>query len=81
MTNMLIINEKKIYDTLAANETNTAETNTSLRARIHDILDKAHELHGLTLEETSALLAIDDPELQEEIFDTARQVKEESLRW
>lgn len=70
-----IINEKKIYDTLAANEANTTKINMALQTHIRDILDKARELHGLTLEEATILLTVDNPELKEEIFDAARQVK------
>lgn len=70
MTTTHIINEKKIYDTIAA-----SETNATSRTRVRDILDKARELHGLTIEETINLLIVEDPELQKEIFDAARQVK------
>ncbi|MEZ0576371.1 [FeFe] hydrogenase H-cluster radical SAM maturase HydG [Halodesulfovibrio aestuarii] len=44
-------------------------------ARVRDILDKAREAKGLTLEETACLLQAEDPELNEMIFETARAVK------
>ncbi|WP_027183229.1 [FeFe] hydrogenase H-cluster radical SAM maturase HydG [Desulfovibrio inopinatus] len=50
-------------------------TATAEPKRIHDILDKAKEAKGLTLEETAFLLQADDPEVNEAIFETARAVK------
>ncbi|WP_027721161.1 [FeFe] hydrogenase H-cluster radical SAM maturase HydG [Maridesulfovibrio zosterae] len=44
-------------------------------ARIQDILNKALEAKGLTLEETAILLQVENPELNEAIFETARKVK------
>ncbi len=43
---------------------------------VRDILTKARELRGLELEELAALLWVDDPELVEEIYTTARDIKE-----
>lgn len=71
-----IIDEKKIYNTLIDNETNAQKNSRILRARVHDILDKAKELHGLTLEETMSLLVVTDQESLEEIFAAACQVKD-----
>jgi 2-iminoacetate synthase len=45
--------------------------------RVRDILAKARELHGLNLSEVAALSAVADPALMEEVFATARWVKEE----
>ncbi|WP_027186282.1 [FeFe] hydrogenase H-cluster radical SAM maturase HydG [Desulfovibrio inopinatus] len=45
-------------------------------ARIHDILEKAREAKGLTLDETACLLHVEDPQLNEAIFETARTVKQ-----
>ena len=45
-------------------------------AEVRDILAKAREAKGLTLEEVTQLTAVTDPELLEELFHTARSVKE-----
>ena len=45
--------------------------------QVHDILDKAAEAKGLSLEETARLLQVEDLELNEAIFETARKVKQE----
>ncbi|HOB30796.1 MAG TPA: [FeFe] hydrogenase H-cluster radical SAM maturase HydG [Bacillota bacterium] len=42
-----------------------------------DVISKAKELKGLELEELSALLWVDDPEIEEEIYKAAREIKEE----
>lgn len=41
-----------------------------------EILAKSREAKGLTLEESAALLNISSPELMDELFHTAKQVKE-----
>lgn len=46
-------------------------------ATVRDIVAKSLEKHPLSLEETAALLAADDPESVEMIFDAARQLKRE----
>jgi 2-iminoacetate synthase len=46
-------------------------------AKVREILAKARELHGLTMEEVAALSAVNDPALLDEVFHTARWVKEE----
>jgi|WetSurMetagenome_2_1015567.scaffolds.fasta_scaffold03627_5 2-iminoacetate synthase len=45
--------------------------------RVRAILDKAISLGGLMPDEVAALLQIETPELLEELFDTAKRVKEE----
>jgi 2-iminoacetate synthase len=45
--------------------------------RIHEVLAKARELHGLNQEEVADLSAISDPELMAELFATAKAAKEE----
>lgn len=44
--------------------------------RVQEILDKALEAKGLTLEETACLLQTEDPELNEAILETAGKVKQ-----
>ena len=48
------------------------------QVKIREILAKAREMHGLDLDDVASLLAIRSPMLREELFDTARAVKEES---
>lgn len=43
---------------------------------IRDILSRSLELEVLSLREVTALINIDDPDLWDEVFDTARRVKE-----
>lgn len=47
------------------------------QVKIREILAKAREMHGLDLDDVASLLAIRSPMLREELFDTARAVKEE----
>ncbi|ACS78434.1 [FeFe] hydrogenase H-cluster radical SAM maturase HydG [Maridesulfovibrio salexigens] len=56
-------------------ETVNSTTRTDA-AQVHDILDKAVQAKGLSLEETARLLQVEDPELNEAIFETARKVKQ-----
>ena len=46
-------------------------------SRVRELLAKARELEGLTMEEVASLTFVDSPELLEEIFATAKQIKEE----
>ncbi|EKE01938.1 MAG: hypothetical protein ACD_21C00017G0001 [uncultured bacterium] len=64
-----IINEEAIQNCLLKHETE----NPGL---ICDILEKAKELKGLSIEEVAALSAIKTPALLQKLFDTAKQVKE-----
>ncbi len=45
--------------------------------RIRELLAKARELKGLSLEEVAVLSRVESPELVQELFDAARYVKEE----
>jgi 2-iminoacetate synthase len=45
-------------------------------SRVRDLLAKARLLKGLTLEDMAALLEVEDDTLLEEIFHTAREIKE-----
>jgi 2-iminoacetate synthase len=47
------------------------------QARIREVLQKARELQGLSMAEVATLCQISTPEQTEELFATARQVKEE----
>ena len=63
----IVINETKIQELM--------ESSVS-REQIKDILNKALELKGLDLEESAALLNVADEDLLNEIFHTAKIVKE-----
>src|ERR1017187_4616416 len=45
------------------------------RSRVRDIVAKSLSKQALSVEETASLLAADEPEAVEEIFDAARQLK------
>jgi 2-iminoacetate synthase len=64
------LNEQVIFDCL--NHTAAPEP-----ARVRAILGKSKALQGLSFDETATLIALTDPELMEELFATARAVKEE----
>ncbi|KAF1077111.1 hypothetical protein MKHDV_00710 [Halodesulfovibrio sp. MK-HDV] len=63
------IDEKAIWGIVNQN----ADASTG---RVQEILDKALEAKGLTLEETACLLQTEDPELNEAILETAGKVKQ-----
>ena len=44
--------------------------------QVRELLAKARELKGLTLQDVAALLSVDDETLLEEMFHTAREIKE-----
>jgi 2-iminoacetate synthase len=50
--------------------------NVPSAARVRELVAKAMELKGLTLDEVASLSLVEDPELLEEIFDAARQIKQ-----
>lgn len=45
--------------------------------RVRELLAKARELHGLSMEDVAYLTRVENPELLDEIFSTARKIKEE----
>ncbi|HEY1578793.1 MAG TPA: [FeFe] hydrogenase H-cluster radical SAM maturase HydG [Terracidiphilus sp.] len=47
------------------------------RSRVRELLVKAREAHGLTMEEVATLTFVEDPELLAELFATAKNIKEE----
>lgn len=59
-----------IADTLARNTTEDA-------GKIREVLTKARELEGLDHDDVAALMHVKSPGLVDELFDTARRVKEE----
>lgn len=46
-------------------------------AQVRELLAKAREMHGLSMDEVARLSFVESPELLEEIFSTAKQIKEE----
>jgi 2-iminoacetate synthase len=67
---MDFINEAEIHETLARKRSADVK-------RVRDILAKARLMAGLCAEEVAELMQIDTPELAEELFATARWVKDE----
>lgn len=51
-------------------------THTS-SAKVRELLAKAKELQGLSMEDVACLMLVDNPELLAEIFSTAKKIKEE----
>ena len=49
----------------------------SSRLRVRELLAKAREMHGLSMEEVACLTFVEDPELLAELFTTAKGIKEE----
>ena len=47
------------------------------RLRVRELLAKAREMHGLSMEEVACLTLVEDPELLAELFSTAKSIKEE----
>lgn len=64
------IDEQKISDVLEAGKKYT-------HSDVRRVISKAKELKGLELEELAALLWVDDPGLEEEVYRTARYIKEQ----
>jgi len=55
---------------------NLANAEKSVAANdIESILEKGKQLKGLTLEETAKLLSVEDPELKDQLFQTASYIK------
>ena len=63
------IDETGIYDTLLFHQTPSV-------IRVREVLSKAAEMKGLDSEEAAVLMSIENPELLDELFRTAREVKE-----
>ena len=66
------INQEEIMETLAYAEAHKSDT-----ALMRDILQKARERKGLNHREASVLLANENPEIDEEIFALAKQLKQD----
>ena len=69
MNNLFTINREKLLRLIEGNEPSAEELST--------ILNKAQELHGLTLEEVSVLLRVQNPDKIKQIMEVAKFVKEE----
>ncbi|MFZ5966395.1 MAG: [FeFe] hydrogenase H-cluster radical SAM maturase HydG [Bacillota bacterium] len=65
-----IINEERIHQLLE-------DGNKVSKEEILEIIEKAKDCHGLTLEEAAALLQIEEDKVLEALFDAARGIKEE----
>ena len=69
MNNLFTINREKLLRLIEGNEPSAEELST--------ILSKAQQLHGLTLEEVSVLLRVQNPDKIKQIMEVAKFVKEE----
>jgi 2-iminoacetate synthase len=65
-----IVDEEKINKILIS-------TRNPSKKQVIEILEKAKEKKGLTLEEVGVLVNLNDPELENELFNTASLIKEE----
>ena len=65
-----MINEEQIHDVLS--KSRAAQSSEHIK----DILAKARELKGLSAEDVAVLSGVEDQELLDELFDTARTIKE-----
>lgn len=65
-----MINEQQINEILSSNPQIEA-------TRVREILAKALELHGLTIDEAAILTRIEDSALLDELFQAARKIKDE----
>ncbi len=63
------INEQKVWDALENNQNPDP-------SRIREILARATEMKGLTLDEVAVLTCIQEPEMLEELYNTANRVKD-----
>ncbi len=63
------INEKKIWEILEAHKVADA-------VKVKEVLAKAAEMKGLSMDDVAVLTGISDPELIKELFNTANKVKE-----
>ncbi|RIJ47368.1 [FeFe] hydrogenase H-cluster radical SAM maturase HydG [Maribellus luteus] len=63
------INEQKVWDALENNQHPDP-------SRIREILARATEMKGLTLDEVAVLTCIQEPEMLEELYNTANRVKD-----
>lgn len=63
------INEQKVWDALENNQHPDP-------SRIREVLTRATEMKGLTLDEVAVLTCIQEPEMLEELYNTANRVKD-----
>jgi len=64
------IDEQKIVEALEAGKRYSPSA-------VRDVVAKSLEIKGLDLEELAALLWVDDPELEHEVYSAARKIKEQ----
>ncbi len=63
------INEQKVWEILETHQKADA-------VKVREVLSKAREMKGLDLNDVAILTGISDPEMLEELFNTANEVKE-----
>jgi 2-iminoacetate synthase len=75
--NNLITHEKADFICEREIESILAKSLRPEQSQVRELLIKAREMHGLSMEEVARLSFVESPELLAEIFSTAKQIKEE----
>jgi 2-iminoacetate synthase len=75
--NNLITHEKADFICEREIESILAKSLRPEPSQVRELLIKAREMHGLSMEEVARLSFVESPELLAEIFSTAKQIKEE----
>jgi 2-iminoacetate synthase len=75
--NTLITHERADFICEQEIESILAKSRRPEPSQVRELLVKAREMHGLSMEEVARLSFVESPELIAEIFSTAKQIKEE----
>jgi 2-iminoacetate synthase len=75
--NTLITHERADFICEQEIESILAKSRRPEPSQVRELLVKAREMHGLSMEEVARLSFVESPELLAEIFSTAKQIKEE----
>jgi 2-iminoacetate synthase len=75
--NTLITHERADFICEQEIESILAKSRRPESSQVRELLAKAREMHGLSMEEVARLSFVESPELLAEIFSTAKQIKEE----
>ena len=75
--NTLITHERADFINEVEIETILAQHKLPAPAKVRELLVKAREMRGLSMDEVATLSFVESPELLQELFATARQIKEE----
>jgi 2-iminoacetate synthase len=74
-----MVNTAERADFIQAEEVDAllTERTRPSRGKVRELLAKAREMQGLTMEDVASLVFVDDPALLDELFATAKGIKEE----